>query len=154
MKPKAKAPPKYAEGTEVAVEKSRAELEHLLMKHGATEFEIYRSAELCRVRFRMRDRMVRQDVRVPDRKDYRAKKSEADVTRMVDAEHRRRWRVCVLLIKAKLEIVASGESSFEREFLADIMLADGSTVGEVTIPRIAESYESGSMPRLLLGSGS
>lgn len=161
MSTKAKTPPKYAEGTEVTVEKSRAELEALLMKHGAKEFALYRNEEFMRVQFRMADRLVRHDVRAPVRKSYELvpgsswkKRAESDVTRLVDAEHRRRWRVCVLIIKAKLEIVASGESTFEREFLADIMLADGSTVGEVAIPRIAQSYQSGEMPRLLLGSGS
>jgi hypothetical protein len=70
------------------------------------------------------------------------------------AEERRRWRAMLLVIKAKLEIVATGSSSFEREFLADILLPDGSTVGDVAVKQIADSYKTGGMPKsLLLGSG-
>jgi response regulator RpfG family c-di-GMP phosphodiesterase len=52
-----------------------------------------------------------------------------------DAETRRRWRCLAMVIKAKLEVVASGISSFEEEFLAHVMLYDGRTVGGATPDR-------------------
>jgi hypothetical protein len=44
---------------------------------------------------------------------------------------RQRWRALALVIKAKLEAVTSGISTFEAEFLANTMLPDGRTVGDV-----------------------
>lgn len=54
-----------------------------------------------------------------------------------------------MIIKAKLEMVYSGDTTFEREFMADILLPDGTTVGEVMVPQLAASYADGAMPSLL-----
>jgi hypothetical protein len=62
-------------------------------------------------------------------------------------------RRVVLVCKAKLEIIASGGSTFEREFLADMLLADGSSVADAMLPRIEKMYEDGAMPNLMLGPG-
>lgn len=152
--------PKFAEGTVVPVDKSRAELERLLEQHGAQEFAVFRGPDLTRIVFRMRERMVRQEVRVPERKlfekDPRStwkRRTETQIAEAVDQEHRRRWRVLLLIVKGKLELIASGESSFEREFLADTLLPNGDTVAEAMLPRIAEAYASGTMPPLMLGPG-
>lgn len=153
---------RYAEGTDVSADKSRQELEALLDKHGATEFAIHRDSERTTIMYRMKDRMVKQVVTYPPRaaylkdpKHYWKTRSDAQVQSMQDAEWRRLWRAQVLITKAKLEMIASGGSTFEREFLADMMLANGETVAEAVLPRIAESYETGRMPaNLLLGSGS
>lgn len=37
----------------------------------------------------------------------------------------------ILLVKSKLEIVRIGLSSAQREFMADMILANGQTVGEL-----------------------
>lgn len=58
-----------------------------------------------------------------------------------------------LIIKAKLELVASGDTTFDREFMADIMLPNGSTVATHLIPGIVEAYASGKMPLLLPAGG-
>jgi len=152
-------PRKYAEGTEVSAEKSRAELEALLRRHGATEFGIYTGTEQTMFLYRIHGRMVRHKVLVPPlpkltsvrRVHGRALQDVAQ--RAQDAEWRRRWRALVLVVKAKLEIIASGGSTFEGEFLADILLADNQTVGEAIMPRIAEVYSTGSMDGFLLGPG-
>ena len=68
------------------------------------------------------------------------------------AEWDRRWRALLLLCKAKLELVASGHSNFEREFLADILLPNGETVADAMVPRLELAYRDGTMP-LLLGTG-
>jgi hypothetical protein len=54
-----------------------------------------------------------------------------------------------LVIKAKLEAVASGITTFEDEFLAHIVMPDGQTVATHIKPRIAQAYETGSMQALL-----
>lgn len=68
----------------------------------------------------------------------------------VDAATRQRWRVLVLVLKAKLEAVASGISTLEAEFLANVVMHDGRTIGQAILPRMNEAVESG---RLLPGKG-
>ncbi len=65
---------------------------------------------------------------------------------------RQRWRALCLIVKAKLEAVESGITTIEREFLSNILLPDGQTVGDFMLPQIAASYESGGMPKLLPGA--
>lgn len=142
---------KYAEGTEVPADKSKTEFEALLRKHGATEF-IFATKEAGEYRgtqiiYRMCGTMVRQRVLYPVPNDPKYHGPKAD------AEYRRRWRALVLITKAKLEIIAGGESTFEREFLADLMLPDGKAVGEVLLPQLAEAYATGKTPALLSGTG-
>jgi hypothetical protein len=151
-------PRRYAEGTEVSAEKSRAELESLLDKHGATEVMFHKDSERTTVVFRKNGVMVRLRVEYPKRADFKKSqqgyvRGEPDITKHCDAEWRRIWRAQLLIVKAKLEMIATGGSTFEREFLADMLLADGQTVVEVALPRIMESYQTGQMPSLLLGSG-
>jgi hypothetical protein len=48
-----------------------------------------------------------------------------------DAEWRRVWRANVLLLKAKLEFIDSGDTTLDRELLPYRVLASGQTLGEV-----------------------
>lgn len=146
---------RYAEGTKVPVEKSRAEIEMLLRKHGATGFvsgwdETSNTAMLM---FRIGDRMIKIRVSLPDPTGSEFRVANKDrQAQLLEAEQRRRWRAQLLIIKAKLEMISTGETTVEREFLADIMLPDGSTFGQWAAPQLAESYTTGGMPRML-GSG-
>jgi len=131
---------RYAEGTSVDVAKSRMEIEQLLAKHGAGQVLI--GSDSVRrtgfVGFTLQERQYR--LLVPPRE------SKARDEQQIDRE---RWRALVLLLKAKLEVVASGMVTAEQEFLAYMVLPNGSTVGAEIAPRIAEAYETGSMPNLL-----
>jgi hypothetical protein len=50
--------------------------------------------------------------------------------------------------------VEAGITSFEDEFMAHIVLPDGSTFGRWARPQIAKVYEENTMPSLLaLGAG-
>lgn len=62
---------------------------------------------------------------------------------------RQRWRALALVIKAKLEAIASEISTFDDEFLANIVLPDGSVTGDWMRPQVAEVYRTGTMPALL-----
>lgn len=55
-----------------------------------------------------------------------------------------------LCLKAKLEAVESGITSFEAEFLAHFVIPGGGTFGEYAIPQLEEASKSGSMPTLAL----
>jgi hypothetical protein len=54
-----------------------------------------------------------------------------------------------LVIKAKLEAVEGGITTFEDEFLAHIVLPDGQTVAHHVRPRIEAVYSSGEVQALL-----
>lgn len=54
----------------------------------------------------------------------------------------RRWRALLLVTKAKFEAVASGISTVEREFLADLVLPNGRVVQEELAPRLARWRET------------
>jgi hypothetical protein len=57
----------------------------------------------------------------------------------------------LLIIKAKLEAIDAGISTFDAEFLSSIMLPSGATVGEWAEPQLDRIYATGQMPRLLPG---
>ena len=62
---------------------------------------------------------------------------------------RQRWRALLLVIKAKLEAIESGISSFDEEFMSNIVLSNGQTAGDYWIPQIEETYRTGQMPPML-----
>lgn len=155
------APRRYAERTKVPVERSRAELEGLLDAAGATGFGVMRSGSMRQVMFELDSVSVLMEMRVelPQPKARGrarpAAATAASVQSALLAEERRLWRAMVLLVKAKLEAVASGISTVEREFLADVVMRDSRTGAVTTVGKQLSgvgSREDG--VRLLLGGGS
>lgn len=153
---------RFAEGTAVSVEKSKAELGSLLDKHGAAQTGFFddREARRAIVIFKMAGRQIRLGVSLPDPADKRFVYSKPGYRRTEEQRRaaweqacREAWRRVVLITKAKLEIVADGDSTLEREFLADILLPDGSTVHEALAPKLVAAYTDGAMPPLLPAKG-
>lgn len=146
---------KYAEGTSVDVATSRAELERTLVRYGADGFAYGWEGARAMVQFRSQGRFVRFLLAVPERSDFEqteagnARTSDAAITKAWEQAQRQRWRALNLVVKAKLEAVEAGITTFEEEFLAHIVLPDGSTVAESALPAIARAYATGEMPRLL-----
>lgn len=64
---------------------------------------------------------------------------------------RQSWRALALVIKAKLEAMETGITSFEDEFLAKFVIPGGQLIATHIKPRIAEAYEGGSMLALTTG---
>ena len=62
---------------------------------------------------------------------------------------RQRWRALTLIVKAKLEAIETGITTFEEEFLSYIVLPDNSTVGETMLPQLEDTYRTGEMPPML-----
>lgn len=153
----------YAENTDVPSDKSRAEIERTLARYGADQFMYGWDRDQAVVQFRMNDRHVRFLLPLPDREApefkltpaKRYKRSDADAERAWEQAVRQRWRALALVVKAKLEAVESGITEFEDEFLAHIVLPNGSTAGAWMRPQIADAYEKGVMPSMLpaLGPG-
>lgn len=150
----------YAAKTDVPVERSRAEIERMLIRYGATAFQYGWEGDLSAISFKLQDRYVRILMPMPDRNDPALRKSEQGRQRTAAAQQsaydqavRQRWRALALIIKAKLEAVASGISTIEREFIADIVMPNNQTVGQWLAPQIETAYQSGRMPPLLLNEG-
>jgi hypothetical protein len=134
----------YAKDTIVPVTKSRSEIEQLLERHKAKQYGTAVDYEklTARVQFRLQDRIVRFTTTLPDPKKF------GRAERIARAE-RQRWRALLLVIKAKLESVESSIETFEQAFLAQIVMPNDATVGELLDPIVAFAYKSGRMPKQL-----
>lgn len=149
----------FAEGTEVPIERSRAEVERLISRYGASSFASGFTPEQAVIMFEAHGRRVKLVLPIPPLESFaRAKnrrRSPSEQRNAYDAEMRRLWRCLALVVKAKLEAVASKVVSFETEFLAHIVDPNtGRTIGEIAIPQIVEAYERGTHMPPLLGTGS
>lgn len=138
----------YAENTTVSVEKSRAEIDTLLGKHGASHRGIQVNEDLCmaQIAFVIQGRKYRLDVPLP-------KEDKRHPRKRYEQSCRSRWRAILLMLKAKLELVEIGVSSVEREFLADMVLADGQTMHLAVAEAIKRGLDSGTAPILALPGG-
>ncbi len=132
----------YAENTAVPIDRSKAEIGKILAKYGATSFVYGEQGPLSVVAFDMQGRRIKFILPMPTLIDCKNKKE-------LEQRSRSRWRCLVLAIKAKLECVESGITTLEQEFLAHIVLPNGKTMGEVSIPQIAQAYSDKKMPPLL-----
>lgn len=146
----------YAATTNLAVSKTKGEIDGLLRKHRATGFGIFEEATRAMLVFEMAGRRIVFHLPLPKQMDKRFIMTERGKTRTADTAMaaweqacRSRWRAMFLCIKAKLESIESGIESFEDAFLAHIQMPDGHSVSEHVRPRIAQAYESGSMLPLL-----
>ena len=149
---------KYAEATTVSVERSKAEIERTLERYGADQFLSGWDAgkSTAMIGFTMLGRQVRFFIELPDKADDEFQltetgraRAETSALKAWEQACRQRWRALALVIKAKLEAVESGITVFEDEFLAHIVLPNGSTVGDWARPQIEQAYETLEMPSLL-----
>lgn len=148
----------FADTTEVAPEKTRAEIELTLKRYKADSFASGWDGRTAFVGFRASDRLIRFKIALPDPLDPKfthinkyQKRSEAQATKLYEQALRTIWRRLLLCIKAKLESVASGIESFDTAFAAHIVLPGGMTVGEWMAPQIDAAYRSGAAPKCLPG---
>jgi hypothetical protein len=149
---------RYAEGTTVAIEQSQVDIRKLLKKNQAEQIVIGESNEGGTVGFTLSGRMYRFAVDYPDPSEkrfthhgrgYRLPTEQAK--NRFEAEKRRKWRVLLIQLKIKFELVEGEAATLEQEFLSYIMLPDGSTVGQVTESAIEYAYQTGKMPELMPG---
>ncbi|MDD7812601.1 hypothetical protein PP713_08530 [Mycobacterium sp. CSUR Q5927] len=147
----------YAADTSVSTERSRAEIERTLRRWGADQFMYGWTDQAAVVGFVMQGRQVKFVVPMPDRNDRKFTHTPSRGTRRSATQHeeayeqacRQRWRALNLVIKAKLEAVESGISTFDVEFLGHLVLPNGQTVADTVVPRVVEAYETNTMPTLL-----
>lgn len=148
---------RYAANTSVSSEKSKAEIERMLTRYGATSFASGWQNDQAVIQFHMSERRIKFVLPLPSRasKEFthskRGARREEEAYKLWEKATRQRWRALALVVKAKLEAVETQITDFESEFLAHIVLADGKTVAEHAIPAIAHSYKSGKVAALLPG---
>lgn len=128
---------RYAAGTSVPVDRTKAEIERTITRYGATAFMTGWEDERAMLSFTFGDRMVRFVLKTPS----------GDTKKAEEQAERQRWRALLLLIKAKLEYVDSGIVEFEEEFLGNIVTNSGETVATRVLPQL--SGELGDGPLLL-----
>ena len=148
--------PKYAKQTEVASDRSRAEIERTLDRYGATGFVYGRTAVEAVIAFEMGERRVMFRLPMPDTDsdeftltDTGRERSDTAARKAYEQATRQRWRALALVIKAKLEAVESGITGFDEEFLAHLVLPNGQTVGARMLPELQTALSGGDLPPLL-----
>ena len=150
---------RYAANTEVSTDRSLAEIQSTVRRYGAegfmTGWEHGDEGHYAMVQFRAAERYVRFLLPLPDPGADEFKRTPAkrqlrsteQRQKAYEQACRQRWRALALAIKAKLEAVEAGIATFEEEFLAHIVLPDGSTVGQHVLPKVEAAYLTGQMPR-------
>jgi hypothetical protein len=129
----------YAAKTKVQGDQTRIEIERTLKRYGADRFAYFNEDGRASILFEAHDRRIRFDLPLPV--ETRTGRDEQLV--------RSRWRALLLCIKAKLESVESKIESFEEAFLAHVVMPDGQTVAQHTLPRIEQVYAGGEIKALL-----
>lgn len=151
--------PRYAQETEVTVEKSQAEIRRILKRYGANEFVSGESPYHVMTGFKIKGLFIRITITLPDpnseefawTKVKHQRRTPGQQQVAYDQAVRQRWRALRLIIQAKLEAVEMGITTLEQEFMAFTLLPDGRTVGQFILPQIAAAYSTGKMPALMPG---
>lgn len=148
----------YAQDTDVSVERSQSEIQRMLTRAGATKFMSGFDEHQAAIMFWLRGKAFKFVLPLPDRKGkeftvtgrWNTTATPDQAFKKWEKTCRSRWRALALAIKAKLESVAIGLTTFEQEFLAFIVTDDGRTVGERIIPQLDDAAKLGKVPTFLL----
>lgn len=152
---------RYASNTSVSAARSKAEIEDILTRYGATGFVTGWNENGAAVGFVMQGRQIKFLLPLPDKtnREYTHAKVSQYTERPRSPEKalaaweqacRQRWRALLLCIKAKLEAVKSGITTFEHEFLAHFVIKDGQTVADLVLPQLNEAQRLNMVPQLHL----
>lgn len=129
---------RYAEATKVPVSRSQDDIRLMLRKVGADQIGVMEGNGQGYVVFKVRDTL------------YRIASPKIALKRDPEQEQRRQWRAILLLVKAKGVAIAEGISTVEKEFLADAVMPDGTTLADHSHKLISDAYTQGGPPKLLL----
>lgn len=149
---------RYAANTDVSSDRSRTEIERTLRRYKADGFAYGWTSDKATVMFELAGRRVRFLLPLPDpadraftRTDTGRERSGPAAEKAYEQAVRQRWRALALVIKAKLEAVDARITTIDDEFLAHLVLPDGSTVGDRMLPQLDAIYAGQSLPALLPG---
>lgn len=123
----------YAKGTTVSPERSLAEIKRLLAQHQATDCKFGEDDERVMIAFTLKGLGVRIEQPLPAPREFAARRSPAQQRTAHAAEVRRRWRVLLLRLKVRFELVADGTESAAQAFGTYLVGPNGATVEETMI---------------------
>lgn len=157
---------RFAEDTQVAVGRSREQIDALLRRwgvHGIQWTDDFRDGRVC-LQFAWshggNDYLARIAIRLPDESALRqqavdgrtSRFSQSKFDKLVEARGRQEHRLLLLFLKASLEAIEAGVIRAEQLFLPYLVGSDGRTVGEVAEERLSVLL-GGSAVGLLLPHG-
>jgi hypothetical protein len=136
----------YAESTNVGIDRSRAEIEQMLQRHGVERFGSFTDRGRAALVFEIDGLSVRIEVVMPERNEERFRatpkrrttRSASQAFAAWEQECRRRWRSLAAVIKAKLIAIEDGVATVEQEFLPYVICANGQTVSEQMLPHLED----------------
>lgn len=147
----------YAQKTKVLPERSRMEIERLLIRCQASGFAIGSTGRDALVAFELHGRRVKITLTLPDAesREFTISSQGRRLSRETAAARhqqacRQRWRALFLVLKAKLEAVRAGIVTFDHEFAMHYILPGNRSVAEEVLPQIDRAYDSGEALPLLL----
>lgn len=145
---------KYAASTDVPVSRSRDEIERTLGRFGAEAFGYMSDASgRVAVTFQINGLKIMMTMQLPNRDQFmldsrRRVRTDSAIEKDWEQACRQRWRSLANGVKAKLALIDDGISTVEREFMSDIVLPNGRTIGDTMLPEIVQLADSGKMPQL------
>lgn len=135
----------FADRTKVPISSTKAEIEDLLAARGAHQFgqgwDEARGVAFLGFTFLVENRPRQVRMLIPISRDTQ------------DQEQRSKWRSLLQVMKSRFIAIDAGISTFEREFMPDLVLANGQTMAEWATPQIEAMYQTNRMPALLPGLG-
>jgi hypothetical protein len=123
---------RYAEGTTVPVEKSRAEMVGTLGRFGVKKFGWDMQDDADLLFFEITGKSYRMEIVRPTSEDV-SYNPRIDQKTLLDREWQRRWRANAMMLKMRLEFAESGDSTAEVELLPYLLLRDGTTLGQAVL---------------------
>jgi len=144
----------YANKTTVSEEKSKHEIESLLMRHGADSFGYMRGKQEIQIMFELNGFSYRLAITIPTVEQFmttatgRERKVEA-AHKEQDQETRRLWRALALWLKAMIVADTDGIVTLKQSLLPFTMLPNGDTFSQYALPQLELLQSNGKMPTLL-----
>lgn len=149
---------RYAEGTEVPIERTLAEIGGMLGGIGVTQQMTMQDTAQYVVAFVVNGVAYRLSVPKPDPNEQRFTRVKVNATSWkpataeqqadkVKQEMARRMRALGALIKARLVAIEEGIQTVEQAFVGDIVVgSQGQTLAEVALPQVMQAIEKGQAP--------
>lgn len=149
---------RYASQTIVSEEKSRMDLERLLVRYGATGFVYGWQDSVAVLGFKYDNTAIRMGIPIPSLDKFAHdgrghSRSEGSKKSAWEQAKRQIWRALLLIVQAKFEAILAGLTTFDQEFLSFIQLPDGNTVGSYILPQIESARDGGKFRLALPGLG-
>lgn len=149
----------YARGTDTSPEKSRVEIEKLLVKMRATQHGVGFDNEKGEaiVQFTIEKKKVAFRVVMPKRETFKVARngyypSETKIDELWQQAIREKWRALLMVLKGKFVAVETGVETFEQAFFYHLQLPQGGTVGEHVAPAYREALMNPTQKTLTAGT--